>query len=406
MLGAPGFWGYIRFIFLPRNLLVSRFVCCAGLGVALCAASAGASPQLNLPQTFADTKAVLGAGGSANILVIGDSFSYEYESRWSSWATPFRESMQSQYGGLGHGYMPIVKSGQAGYSGWTTHNVFGAIEFPLLGMNDVWIRSTSTTPAYLEPCDSRLDLHYQMLPGGGTFQVFDESTPVPRLIDTVSTASTGYGVGSLHIELDAAVAPKLRLQPVDSTPVTILGYNALGEAGATGVRLHTISNGWGVAQYANTAASFEDQTRLFDPDMVIVWLGQNDILDWFRRQPLINTLVDRIQAAAPEAEILMIGTPDSNWPNVPDAVRAYEMVARDRGLGFLNLYEIAGSYAFLFGSGYTAPDDKHHSAAGAQYLSDIIYNAFLTDGASVAPEPSSIAVMAALACMWAGRRKA
>lgn len=396
---------YIRLVFLPRNLLVSRFVCWAGVGAALCAASAAASPQLNLPQTFADTKAKLGEGGSANILVIGDSFSYEYESRWSSWATPFRGSMQSEYGGSSHGYMPILTSGQSIPSGWTGHNVFGAIQFPLMGMNDVWIRSTSPAPAYLQPCDHRLDLHYQLLPGGGTFQVFDESAPAPRLIDTLSTASTGYGVASVHIEIDAGLTPKLRLQPVDSTPVTILGYNALGQAGAPGVRLHTISNGWGVAQYAMTAASFEDQTRLFEPDLVIVWLGQNDILDWFRRQPLINTLVDRIQAAAPEAEIMMIGTPDSNWPNVPDAVRAYEMVARDRGLGFLNLYEIAGSYEFLFSSGYTAPDDKHHSAAGAKYLADIIYKAFVTDGASVAPEPSS-SLIAALACLcWRRRGK-
>lgn len=138
----------------------------------------------------------------------------------------------------------------------------------------------------------------------------------------------------------------------------------------------------------------------------MVALGANDLGRWTAAEfgDKTNQLIDRIRAAVPQAKIALVSSYDVGSDRLPGQVAAMEQVAADRGVGFINLYEVAGSYEFFQKNGYLS-DTVHFNAAGADYVGGIVYDAFATDGASLVPEPSALGLLAVAGCAALRRRR-
>jgi lysophospholipase L1-like esterase len=187
--------------------------------------------------------------------------------------------------------------------------------------------------------------------------------------------------------------------------VTLLGQNLTNSN--PGVRVHRASNGgWGVQNYLQRDSTFDQQLGLLASDLVVVALGANDLGQWTSAEfgDKMNQLVDRIRAAVPQAEIALVGTYDTGNAQVPSQVAALEQVAANRGVGFINLYQVAGSHAFFQQNNYLS-DAVHFNSAGATYVGGIVYDAFVSDGASLVPEPSALGLLVIAGCAALRRRR-
>jgi lysophospholipase L1-like esterase len=178
-------------------------------------------------------------------------------------------------------------------------------------------------------------------------------------------------------------------------PVTLLGV--VLESDQPGVFVHRIANGgWGVNNYLQRDWTFDAQLTALAPDLVYIWLGQND-----QGTPMavyeskMSQLVDRVLADAPQTKVVLCGTYDAGTPSIPTLAQAMNNVAAARGLGFISVYYAAGTHDYLLGSDYL--DGSHFSGAGGAYVGQLMYDAFVTDGADfcdtqIAQQPGSQSV--------------
>ncbi|MAE62547.1 MAG: hypothetical protein CMJ49_14465, partial [Planctomycetaceae bacterium] len=236
-------------------------------------------------------------------------------------------------------------------------------------------------------------------PGGGSFgvQLPDGSE------QTISTDSVTEDVGTWPYELSAG--EQLRIQPQGDGEITILGQNNVGDGG--GVRLHRLANGgWGVNNYLQRDWTFDSQLPLIDPDLFVIFLGQNDqgesAAGYKQKMQLLG---QRLLSSAPDAELLFIGL---NWSagsnQLPLLVGAINEVADEGGHGFIGLQEAAGSHEFFEAQGYY-DDGIHYSQAGGDYLGNLLFDAFANESLTAIPEPATLVIMAGgFACALRSRR--
>ena len=336
---------------------------------------------LNLKESFADTKAKLAAGGTANILFLGDSLTLRDGTYWPYLQTLF----QREYGNAGPGYQPFSQwTGVTFDSGWT-YGYINADTTPRRAIDGLWASSTSSpwppvsTGASMFARSDDVEIHYILQPSGGTFTISPNSAPPLAFINTAASAS-GVGIWSHHF---APTDNRLMwFQPQGNGQVIILGQNA--KVNAPGVRMHRAANGgWGVGNFVLRDYSFDGQVAALEPDLIFVWLGQNDwAYNYTGYVASMGNLVTRLQNAAPGAEIVLIGTYDSNANHLGTVVSAVREVANQRNVGYLDLYVSGGIYAFYSINGYL-DDVVHFSHLGGRYIAHHLWRAWKTDGESV-----------------------
>lgn len=364
----------------------------------LVASAAGAAPlTLNLPQTFADTRNILAANGAADIVVLGDSLSF----RPGTYVPPLTQLLQHDYGNAGAGYQDFsVFTGATISSTW----ISGPINQdppPHRGLAGLWSQASGGGSGNMQPLNTRFELHYLKQPGGGRFtpQVRTAGGEMRRL-PVVNTNDTGIGVGVWTYDRSPQDFT-LDFQVEAGQNVTLLGANH-AFPGSSGIRVHRAANGgFGVNNFLNREASFDGQLSALGAELIMVWLGQND--QGFTQQQYtaqMGLLVDRLQLAAPGAEILLIGTTDQGAAPLAGLVEGVADLAAQRGLGFINLYALAGDYQFLQSNGYL-DDGVHFSTAGGQYIANILFSYFDANlSAARVPEASLVGIsLGALAVM-------
>jgi lysophospholipase L1-like esterase len=337
---------------------------------------------LNLATALSDTKQILRTGGQADILILGDSLSF----RPGSYLPFFRDMLQSRYGNGGAGYQGFSLWTGAGFnSGWLTQGINADLP-PHRGLDGLWNRwdgvSGIPNSAYFYSTHPQVELQYVTEPGGGSFLV-RRGIEGP-VVTTINTNSVHPGLGVFS----HSIAPgegALTVQPVaGSGSFTILGQNNLSGSTGPAVRVHRGANGgWGVDNFLRRDFTFDSQIEHLDIDLYMIWIGQNDQAN---SRPgyaaKLNTLVDRVQAASPTAEVVLVGTYDSGSPAIAPLVEAMADVAAARGLGFINLFGTAGSYQAFLNNGWL-DDGVHFSPAGGGHIARLLYDAFVTDGASL-----------------------
>jgi lysophospholipase L1-like esterase len=254
-----------------------------------------------------------------------------------------------------------------------------------------------------------MDLHYVAEPGGGTIQFSGgyDGIPIVRLDSNADARQ----VRTFNIRFPAGTPSAVHFQPDGAGPVTLLGYNRVSNQ--PGVRVHRAANGgWGIDNFRRRDWTFDEQIRLLDTDLMMVAIGANDAnMPVDEYLPKLRGLVDRLETAQPQAEIILLAPYQFNHPNAGGVAGAIEQVAAERGVGFINLYETAGDYDFFVRNNYLS-DGIHFNAAGGEYVGNLVFEAFRTNGRSlgaVVPEPSIPAVLlawTALGLCRRGRRRA
>lgn len=359
-----------------------------------------AVPSLNLSNALADTKALLNAGQAADIVVLGDSLTV----RPGAYLPFFRERMQQQYGNAGAGFQGMsVWTGAAFNNGWRREGI-NADTGPRRSLDGLWTQFDGVTPAsntgYSTPIDRKIQLQYVTQPGGGSFRIREGSDG--NAVTTISTNGPANRVQTFEYQLPQGQT-RYTVEPLRDGAFTILGQNNVRDNG--GARIHRGANGgWGVDNFLNRDSTFDQQLSLLGTDLVMVWLGQND--QAYTRTTYaakINALVDRVQGSAPGAEVVLIGTYDQGAAALAGLVEGMADVAAARGVGFINVYGTAGNSAFFNSNGYL-DDGVHFTPAGGAYLGNFLYDAFVSDGASLVPEPTGLSVLLVAGAMLLRRR--
>jgi lysophospholipase L1-like esterase len=362
---------------------------------------------LNLQQATADTKAKIAAGGQADIILLGDSLAFA----GSSFRPAFTERMQTLYGNAGLGFSSLAPERVRFGAGWSAGAINPSDPAPHHGLDGLWLKALPGSGA--PPSDGvitafwdRMELHYIAEPGGGALQLTEAygGRPIARIDTNAPTPE----VRTFTHYFPTGVPSSVRFQADGAGPVTLLGMNLPNDN--PGVRIHRASNGgWGVNHYLRRDWTFEQELRLLGTDMVMVAIGANDTpipRDEYVQK--LGQLVDRLEAAVPDAEIVLVAPYDFGPPEVARVAGAIEEVAAQRHLGFINLYETAGNYAFFQENGYLN-DGLHFSTAGGAYVGNLLAEAFRTNGANfataaVVPEPG-VALPALAAGLLALRRR-
>jgi hypothetical protein len=360
------------------------------------AAVSGADPVpgLNLAQTFDPIKQEMASGGIGNIAVIGDSLSF----RGGSWLYPFIASMEATYGDAGSGYQGAsLWTGGGLDAGWT-YPVINTDPAPYHSLDGLWISTTAATDGYLQPSDQNnnplssgtTQLQYIVQPGGGTFEQFNwvnESRVTSATISTNGAQSVGT-----YTFTDDGVAPWYLTN--GDGPVTLLGE--VNTTGNPGVMISRMANGgWGINDFLQRDWTFDAQVKLLSPTLYFIWLGQNDQWETSASDyaSKVEQLVNRLKSDTPDAQFCLVGTYDSGSTALQVTVQGMEEAAMAEDVGFIDLYDDAGNYAFMTANGDIDPTaPPHFSDAGGDYMGQFMFDAFQTDGASLVPEPTSLAL--------------
>lgn len=360
-------------------------------GVVAASTVFAAPPSLNLESSLRDTKQILSAGGQADIVVMGDSLSF----RPGSYLPVFRNLLQQRYGNAGGGYQgSSLWTGATFNSGWQVGQI-NQDTAPNHSLDGLWSTfdgaAAYPNQAYVTPSDSTVQIQYMTQPGGGSFEIrYGRDRGVA---ETLSTDGPAGQVRTVNYTLGWQL-PDYTIQPRGDGPVTILGQNNIRTT--PGVRVHRAANGgWGVDNFLGRDTTFDQQLGSLSTDLVFIWLGQND-QDYTRSTyaARMSQLVDRVQAASPNAEIVLVGTYDQGAAPLAELVEGVAGLAEARGLGFINLYSTAGNSAFFQSNGFL-DDPVHFSPAGGEYVGRLMFNAFETNGASLIPEPAILGLLAA-----------
>lgn len=357
---------------------------------------AHADPFLNLTDAFADTKQILANNGTANIVVLGDSLTYQV----NSYLPHFRELMQNRYGNAGAGYKGFSLWTGAGFNdmGWdkTGLDIDKEPHHSLDGLWDAsndepsWITGNSNEAVYnLDVSSDRVEFHYIKKPNGGRFNLTQWNGNSGNYLTQIDTFSNDRFVETYGYTFPPGTHRKFMITPMGDGWATILGANNIIDA--PGVRIHRGANGgWGIDNFLHRNYSFDDQLQLLDTDLVMVWIGQNDQTTHFQYQyePKLRQLVNRLKTTLPDAEIVLI----SSWNSATTMQRisdAMEAVAAQESVGFINIFETAGDRDFFESNNYLK-DNIHFGHWGGQYIGQLLFDAFETNGASLTPEPATL----------------
>ncbi len=353
------------------------------LGLASPAAWA-ADQTWNVGPVLAPTKAKLAAGEQANIVILGDSLSFEGFS-WASWVPDFRTLMQAYYGDGGYGYQSFsYLTGGYPESGrkliGSGPNVDRA---PFRAIDGQWVGLAEPGAATrFEAYSDEVELHYYVGPLGGAAVVYDGAGQVLATLQGEGPVSSAAAWRHTFTGDDRT----LRIESVTEGAFSILGYNNLAPSpDAGGVRVHRASNsGWNTSNYARRDGSFDDQLELLDTDLVVIMIGQNE---WsgggIAFENRLSLMLQRIQAVG--ADVLLLGSYDSSRWYLPSVMDSQQKVAEAKGAGWVNLYSTAGSRSFWLANDYLHDDNLHFSPVGAAYLAEFVFEAFVSDGRSVYP---------------------
>jgi lysophospholipase L1-like esterase len=357
----------------PRNTLFLTILVLESL-----ASSARAEPTLNLESALADTGAELRAGRGADVLVIGDSLSFSGSFAadvQGSYLNYLRLLLQEEYGDGGEGYQGLSVFANAGFNQGWTHGTINQDVAPHQSLDGLWASSSShayppvSTDARFSHSSRSVLLHYVTSPGGGKIEVqldFDDR-PVLATLDTRGAA----GVALLPLTLPSN--DQYWLQPLGDGPVTILGQVNMGDE--AGIRVHRAANGgWGVPNFLQRDGTFDEQVRLLDPDLVMIWLGQNDqrfTTDDYT--PQVEALIDRLQADVPDAEFIVCASKDDGGGNIHRIGAVWADVAARRGLGFMNMFELIGPHQAFYAD-RNLYDAVHFNQRGAEKVGRMIFD--------------------------------
>ncbi len=236
---------------------------------------------------------------------------------------------------------------------------------------------------------SRFRLYYQAWPEGGEVSLRVDRDP-PVVVDTAAPEPEDR----FH-DLRVPEGPHRLAVGVEDGDLRL--YGVVLERDGPGVTVDSLMY---IGATVSTPAQFdrehfEGQIRARRPDLLVFWLGANDVrsraFDQEEFTEDFSAFIERARAARPEASCLVMSEPDQgilrrgrlrSRHNVPGVIAGQEAAARRQGCAFLNLYEAAGGEGsvvrwFRGRRRLISGDYLHLTVAGANHVADLLHRALL-----------------------------
>lgn len=317
-----------------------------------------------------------GGTGQAKILCIGDSWVYGMADR-------LRVKLQALYGSAGPGFQQFVALASYGFGGgiWTRSGTWTDVDQTAAAYGPGVQHMSSVdiaTPAAVSvvATANTMTIHYGKQAGGGSFR-FRVDAGGWTTVDTDAAAAYATEViGSLStashtLEIEVTVA---------GAGVILVGVDCA--LSANGVRINWCGNGGASAESFSQVDEtiWSDAITALTPDVVIILLGTNDhsgnvLPATFATR--INAVVDRIQAALPLTDIVLLAPSDNGLSGRTYTVSEY--VDELRGIGVaqdaavVDAYMNVGPYADGNSRALYA-NTSHPNDAGYDLLAQLLLN--------------------------------
>ena len=325
--------------------------------------------------------------GPVRILHYGDSHTAADE-----WTGELRSRFQERFGDGGSGYSFAGRP--AGYRrmdvhsgssrGWHVDGLVGSR--PGDGIYGMGGLSLSTSypreSVYLEADAASFELFYYQQPGGGSFEVYDNGTPVER-ISTAGDAGPGY------YRLDTTPGThRFEVETQERSPVKLFGWVAENNQGVTYESMGINGAQASIVLNWNEEALLSNVARR-DPALIVLAYGTNEagIGRWTVEsyRDMFAKLIASFRKAAPAATILVVGPPDrqlysrKGWTTLEQLeiiVEGQRQAAYAAGSPFWDTRAKMGGKDAMqqwVAGGMAAFDHVHFTAPGYHVLGDAIF---------------------------------
>ncbi len=364
---------------VPDPMRAARLI--PALACLAAASTANADLCRNLPQAYADTRLAM-ENGAGSIVCLGDSLTFRPGALYDG----LRHLIINRYGDGGVGYRgcSIWSGALLSNTAWL-RGVINSDSSPYYSLDGMWASHADSVPGWIEitAYNPVVSLHYAAQVGGGSFIVrYPDGT-----FERIQTYSPVPQVRTLTITMPPGSPPnsRVRFEPQPGGTVTFLGWENRTQNAAP--RVHRVANGgWGINTYLRRNWTFDQQMVQLQPSLILVMLGQNDAYETrasFGAKMI--QLVDRLRAAVPAAEIVLISSYDANAPWNAVTAAGMEDAAIARNTGFIDLFHAGGTHAFFAQQGYLDVDGVHWLPAGGDYVADLVLGALESGGGNLLP---------------------
>lgn len=343
-----------------------------------------------LQETIGDWRSLLETHRVAHYVVIGDSMAF----RKDTWTWHLRNMLEARYGVAGDGYLAF--NGAFGFEDDGSVNKRPGVSFERTGGSWASMASSSGPRSNLGEravdgiytrigahgaiearfYGSEATLHYIREPGAGIIRIevngvweADIDASLPHGPPELGTYTFQTGQSDPNV-LNVARFSLFGATTEDPQWTQLNGlFMSTGRPGPLFSRL--ARGGVGPEDFLRCDPTiFNDTLAALDPALVIVMLDRENLAGY---GAFLNTLVDRIRAAVPDAEILLMTHHHFASGRATD-VDIMETVAISRGLGFMNLFHLHRSPEHLQSLGFLA-DNVHFSGAGGHWFASRIFEA-------------------------------
>ncbi len=285
-------------------------------------------------------------------------------------------------------------------SGWSIDGIGGRIA-PHRIYGPAGIALSTRQPnerAWVEAPGNHFELYYVRQPGGGSIDVLVDGRSV--LDAPVYLTSSRPEASHLFFDTPAANSRhRVEVRTLSEGQVSILGivaenlapgvvYDVLGVNGARASRILS----WNQSALAAVLADRK-------PDLIVLEYGTNEVADsgWTvaSYQRLLAGLLRRLQSAAPQASLILLGPPDrSDLPvavnQMPLLIEAQRRAAFQTGAAFWSSYDAMGGGGTMnawVAQGLGQGDHVHLTRAGYDRIADHFYRDLMLVYGSAAPNP-------------------
>ena len=303
--------------------------------------------------------------GLIRVALIGDSYIGQ-----GVWTPILLHELAIKYGNGGIGY----QTGNAGgwdilpcslTGAWTT-NTFSTNFFSLTGMSSA---NAGATYSLTYASDAA-----KVIWGGavGQFTITTNGT-------TWGTITTAAGGGATNIVFSDRLSHIITIT-VNSGTVKISGMSFYNNSGI--VFDHLSEGGTDSTIWSSiNPAIFTNCLSGLAPDLVIIMLGAKDVYSCTANIPTfslnMSNLIVRVQAACPQASVLLIGPASIAATCSGHTLEDYSLsllpVARSLGVDLLELRDSFGSYAEANARGLFNADTVHPSTLGYRLIAESVY---------------------------------
>jgi lysophospholipase L1-like esterase len=240
------------------------------------------------------------------------------------WTAPIRQGLQSRYGSGGRGFVfagkPWASYWQSGIANktagrWSVAGVRGGVDDGWFGPGGCAMASADGTAAITvgraegHPPFASADVHFLAQPTGGCMEIRADGKPIKRISTRAPWPRPGFGRVEVEPDTQAVtVHPvmgtgEVRLFGISLDNPRGLAWDALGLNGARATRL-----------LKTDPIGFQAGVERMAPTMVVLSFGANELYDDDLNPGTYaadqERVMQRLKAAAPQADCLLTGPPD------------------------------------------------------------------------------------------------